>query len=75
MDSADPFAASLAVAPPAYVQMSEIEKKQRLLMEEQEMWQQYARSSMQGNVAFTKLQPNNTYHMGQYPQNYGHYYH
>lgn len=75
LDSADPFAASLAVAPPAYVQMSEIEKKQRLLMEEQEMWQQYARSGMQGNVAFTKLQPNNTYHMGQYPQNYGHYYH
>ncbi|CAJ1935988.1 unnamed protein product [Sphenostylis stenocarpa] len=72
--SVDPFAASLAVAPPAYVQMSEIEKKQRLLLEEQIMWQQYA-SRMQGNVAFTKLQPNNTYYMGQHPQNYGQYYH
>ncbi|TKY59533.1 putative clathrin assembly protein [Spatholobus suberectus] len=72
--SADPFAASLAVAPPAYVQMSEIERKQRLLVEEQVMWQQYARSGMQGNVAFAKVQPNNTY-MGQYPQNNGYYYH
>ncbi|KAL9329131.1 hypothetical protein ACSQ67_004134 [Phaseolus vulgaris] len=71
--SVDPFAASLAVAPPAYVQMSEIEKRQKLLMEEQVMWQQYA-SSMHGNAAFTKPQPNNTYHMGQYQQNYGHYY-
>ena len=71
--SVDPFAASLAVAPPAYVQMSEIEKKHRLLMEEQLMWQQFA-SSMHGNAAFTKLQPHNTYHMGQSPQNYGHYY-
>ncbi|RVX02506.1 putative clathrin assembly protein [Vitis vinifera] len=33
--SVDPFAASLAVAPPTYVQMSEMEKKQKLLMEEQ----------------------------------------
>ncbi|KAL0884400.1 hypothetical protein Bca101_008381 [Brassica carinata] len=31
----DPFAASLVVQPPAYVQMSEMEKKQRMLMEEQ----------------------------------------
>ncbi|CAA0831046.1 Putative clathrin assembly protein [Striga hermonthica] len=35
----DPFAASLAVAPPAYVQMSDMERKQRLLVEEQMMWQ------------------------------------
>ncbi|KAL2511878.1 putative clathrin assembly protein [Abeliophyllum distichum] len=34
----DPFAASLAIAPPLYVQMSEMEKKQRLLLEEQLMW-------------------------------------
>ncbi|KAE9610700.1 hypothetical protein Lal_00021262 [Lupinus albus] len=72
---ADPFAASMAVAPPAYVQMSEIEKKQRLLQEEQMMWLQYAKGGMQGQAAFTKLQPNNnnTY-MGGYPQNYGNYY-
>ncbi|KAK7400280.1 hypothetical protein VNO78_11484 [Psophocarpus tetragonolobus] len=72
--SADPFAASFAVAPPSYVQMSEIEMKQRLLVEEQVMWQQYERSGMQGNVALTK-QSNNTYYMGQYPQQYGNYYH
>ncbi|BAT74002.1 hypothetical protein LR48_Vigan01g085800 [Vigna angularis] len=71
--SVDPFAASLAVAPPAYVQMSEIEKRQKQLMEEQVMWQQYA-STMHGNAAFTKLQPNNTYQMAQYQQNYGYYY-
>ncbi|CAL0306121.1 unnamed protein product [Lupinus luteus] len=66
---ADPFAASMAVAPPPYVQMSEIEKKQRLLQEEQVLWQQYARSGMQGQAAFTNLQPyNNTYMQG-YPQN------
>ncbi|KAK2986937.1 hypothetical protein RJ640_009080 [Escallonia rubra] len=54
----DPFAASLAVAPPPYVQMSEMEKKQKLLMEEQLMWQQYARDGMQGQVGLTKVQPN-----------------
>ncbi|KAK4438223.1 putative clathrin assembly protein [Sesamum alatum] len=52
----DPFAASLAVAPPAYVQMSEMEKKQRLLVEEQLMWQQYARDGMQGQVSLAKVQ-------------------
>ncbi|KAL0797297.1 hypothetical protein Bca101_052471 [Brassica carinata] len=39
----DPFAASLVVAPPHYVQMNDIEKKQRMLMEEQMMWEQYSR--------------------------------
>ncbi|KAJ8647328.1 hypothetical protein MRB53_000351 [Persea americana] len=42
--SEDPFAASLAVAPLAYVQMSEMEKKHQLLMEEQLMWQQYVKN-------------------------------
>lgn len=46
----DPFAASLAVAPPAYVQMSEMEKKQKLLMDEQLMWQQYAANGRQGQI-------------------------
>ena len=43
----DPFAASVAVAPPPYVQMSEMERKQKLLVEEQLMWQQYARDGRQ----------------------------
>ena len=43
----DPFAASVAVAPPSYVQMSEMERKQKLLVEEQLMWQQYARDGRQ----------------------------
>lgn len=60
----DPFAASLAVAPPAYVQMAEMEKKQRLLVKEQLLWQQYGRDGMQGHVGLTKLQQN------QYPYPY-----
>ncbi|KNA12665.1 hypothetical protein SOVF_123690 [Spinacia oleracea] len=52
----DPFAASLGVAPPPYVQMSDFEKKQRRLVEEQFMWQQYQRDGMQGPVALSKIQ-------------------
>ncbi|CAK9140468.1 unnamed protein product [Ilex paraguariensis] len=55
---ADPFAASLAVAPPSYVQMTDMETKQRLLVEEQLMWQQYARDGMQGQVRLANVQPN-----------------
>ncbi|XP_027158802.1 putative clathrin assembly protein At1g03050 [Coffea eugenioides] len=62
---ADPFAASISIAPPAYVQMSEMEKKQRLLVEEQIMWQQYARDGMQGHVGLAKVQ-SNQYHMSGY---------
>ncbi|KAG6652923.1 putative clathrin assembly protein At4g02650 [Carya illinoinensis] len=64
--SADPFAASLAVPAPAYVQMSEMEKKQKMLVEEQLMWQQYARDGMQGQIGMTKIQPHNPYNMGGY---------
>ncbi|CAI9103962.1 OLC1v1002561C1 [Oldenlandia corymbosa var. corymbosa] len=64
---ADPFAASLSVAPPPYVQMSEMEKKQRLLVEEQIMWQKYTSGGMQGQVGLAKAQ---TY---SYPQNTGGY--
>ncbi|KAI3833883.1 hypothetical protein MKW92_006824 [Papaver armeniacum] len=46
----DPFAASTSVAPPSYVQMSEMEKKQKLLVEEQLMWQQYGANGMQGHI-------------------------
>lgn len=65
----DPFAASCAVAPPPFVQMSDLEKKQKLLVEEQLMWQQYARDGMQGQLGLTKLQPN-TYNMGGYTHGY-----
>ncbi|XP_028791236.1 putative clathrin assembly protein At1g03050 [Neltuma alba] len=73
VNNADPFAASMAVAPPAYVQMSEIEKKQRLMMEEQLLWQQYARNGMQGHAGMARMQPSN--YMGGYPTNFGSYYH
>ncbi|VFQ59076.1 unnamed protein product [Cuscuta campestris] len=52
----DPFAASLSIPPPGYVQMSEMEKKQRLLMEEKLMWQQYARDGMQGRQGTYRCQ-------------------
>ncbi|CAK7343322.1 unnamed protein product [Dovyalis caffra] len=65
----DPFAASLAVAPPPYVQMSDMEKKQKLLAEEQMLWQQYAKDGMQGQVAFAKLQAN-SYNVGGYTHGY-----
>lgn len=68
--SADPFAASLTVAPPAYVQMSEMEKKQKLLVEEQLMWQQYARDGMQGQLGMAKIQHHNPYNMGGYTHSY-----
>ncbi|KAI9120359.1 hypothetical protein K1719_007392 [Acacia pycnantha] len=71
VNNADPFAASMAVAPPAYVQMSEMEKRQRSLTEEQILWQQYARNGMQGHVGMTRIQTS-TY-MGGYPTNF--YYH
>lgn len=64
--SADPFAASLTVAPPPYVQMSDMEKKQKLLVEEQLMWQQYARDGMQGHIAMKKSLQTNPYGMGGY---------
>lgn len=60
--SNDPFAASLAIAPPAYVQMSELEKKQRLLQQEQQLWQQYTRDGMHGQVGLAQLQQQNSYH-------------
>ncbi|KAI3506130.1 hypothetical protein L1887_28486 [Cichorium endivia] len=53
--SGDPFAASLSVPPPSYVQMADMEKKQQLLVQEQVVWQQYAREGMQGQSSLTKL--------------------
>ncbi|CAN0878581.1 Putative clathrin assembly protein At1g03050 [Linum grandiflorum] len=62
----DPFAASMAVPPPSYVQMSEMEKKQQLLREEQLMWQQYGANGMQGHVGFGMVQQNSYSNMGGY---------
>ncbi|KAL3331923.1 hypothetical protein AABB24_032509 [Solanum stoloniferum] len=51
----DPFAASLAVLPPSYVQMADQERKQHLLMQEQQLWQQYASNGMQGQMGLSRL--------------------
>lgn len=65
----DPFAASLAVAAPSYVQMSDMEEKQKLLMEEQVMWDQFKRNGMRGgNVAMSNVQRQT------YPYNQGGWY-
>ncbi|PKA63189.1 Putative clathrin assembly protein [Apostasia shenzhenica] len=55
----DPFSASLSIPPPSFVQMADIEKKQHLLVQEQQMWQQYSKDGMQGQVSLAKL--NNAY--------------
>ncbi|WVZ95862.1 hypothetical protein U9M48_041573 [Paspalum notatum var. saurae] len=47
----DPFAASLAVPPPSYVQMADMERKRQLLEQEQHMWAQYRHGGMQGQPA------------------------
>ncbi|XP_074566142.1 putative clathrin assembly protein At1g03050 [Curcuma longa] len=52
----DPFVASTVVPPPSYVQMSDMERKQHLLTEEQWMWEQYAKEGRQGQAALDKLQ-------------------
>lgn len=51
----DPFAASLTIPPPSYVQMADMEKKQHLLVQEQQVWNQYARDGMQGQSSLAKL--------------------
>lgn len=51
----DPFAASLIVPPPSYVQIADMEKKQQLLVQEQQAWQQYGREGMQGQVSLAKM--------------------
>ncbi|OWM86721.1 hypothetical protein CDL15_Pgr015757 [Punica granatum] len=51
----DPFAASLTVPPPSYVQMADMEKKQHLLVQEQHLWQQYAVDGMRGQTSLAKI--------------------
>ncbi|XP_023529315.1 putative clathrin assembly protein At2g25430 [Cucurbita pepo subsp. pepo] len=63
----DPFAASLTVPPPSYVQIAEMEMKQQLLMQEQLLWQQYGRDGMHGQVGLVKLAGGSAY-IGPNPQ-------
>ncbi|KAE8724506.1 putative clathrin assembly protein [Hibiscus syriacus] len=64
----DPFAASLTIPPPSYVQMADMEKKQHLLVQEQQVWQQYAKNGMQGQASLAKINPNPGYYgPGQMP--------
>ncbi|KAI4375097.1 hypothetical protein MLD38_013007 [Melastoma candidum] len=68
----DPFAASLSIPPPSYVQMADIEKKQHLLVQEQQLWQQYAREGMQGQASLAKISSAGYYFPGQMaPMPYG----
>ncbi|XP_047940336.1 probable clathrin assembly protein At4g32285 [Salvia hispanica] len=48
----DPFAASLSVPPPAYVQMADLEMKRELLAQEQQLWQRQASNGMQGQLMY-----------------------
>ncbi|KAK8509333.1 hypothetical protein V6N13_062382 [Hibiscus sabdariffa] len=64
----DPFAASLSVPPPSYVQMSDMEKKQHFVVQEQQAWQQYARDGMQGQTSLAKISnPGSYYKPGPMP--------
>ncbi|KAF9599712.1 hypothetical protein IFM89_001658 [Coptis chinensis] len=56
LGASDPFSASWSVSPPAYVQMSEIEQKQRMLVDEQLLWQQYARDGSRGHMGVQQYQ-------------------
>ncbi|GMH13219.1 hypothetical protein Nepgr_015060 [Nepenthes gracilis] len=68
--NADPFSASIGVAPPPSVQMADLEKKQRLLLEEQMMWQQYAKDGMQGQIGLANYQTRQQ-NMGGHPHRHG----
>ncbi|KAL8166692.1 hypothetical protein V2J09_008191 [Rumex salicifolius] len=68
----DPFGPSMAVPPPSYVQMSELERKQQFMMEEQIMWRQYERNGMQGHIM--DMVGYNTQLQGQNPYQNGHRY-
>ncbi|KAL1372275.1 putative clathrin assembly protein At2g25430 [Arachis duranensis] len=63
----DPFAASLAVPPPSYVQIADMERKQHLLVQEQQVWQQYGRDGMQGQVGLARVAGSGYYVAGPQP--------
>ncbi|KAG9151845.1 hypothetical protein Leryth_002117 [Lithospermum erythrorhizon] len=61
-------------AGPTNVQMPEMDIKQRLPLEQQVMWQQYARDGMQEQVAYAMIQPHAyAYNQGGYMYNQGGY--
>ncbi len=62
----DPFAASVVIPPPSYVQIADMSKKQQLLVQEQMMWQKYQSDGMRGEQSFMKLYSNP--YMGTVPQ-------
>ncbi|KAL3692926.1 hypothetical protein R1sor_006577 [Riccia sorocarpa] len=69
----DPFGPSQVVPPPAYVQMSDMLKKQQLLAQEQQMWQQYQQEGMQGYYSMMRVyqgapayQPQNSFSLPTY---------
>ncbi|KAF8019002.1 hypothetical protein BT93_H3778 [Corymbia citriodora subsp. variegata] len=51
----DPFVASLSIPPPSYVQMAEMEKKQHLVVQEQQLCQKYATEGMRGQATLAKI--------------------
>ncbi|KAG5242807.1 clathrin assembly protein [Salix suchowensis] len=51
----DPFAASIAVPPPSYVQIADMERKHHLLASEQKLWQHYGRDGMHGQASLAKI--------------------
>ncbi|KAJ9163079.1 hypothetical protein P3X46_022791 [Hevea brasiliensis] len=63
----DPFAASLAVPPPSYVQIADMERKQHLLLQEQQIWKQYGRDGMHGQVGLANISGYSAYY-GPSPQ-------
>ncbi|KAK8654989.1 hypothetical protein V6N13_107582 [Hibiscus sabdariffa] len=58
----DPFAASLTVPPPSYVQIADMERKQQLLTHEQQLWHQYGRDGMQGQASLSKITATSGYY-------------
>ncbi|XP_022729347.1 probable clathrin assembly protein At4g32285 [Durio zibethinus] len=58
----DPFAASLAVPPPSYVQIADMERKQQLLVQEQQLWHQYGRDGMHGQASLAKISASSGYY-------------
>ncbi|XP_030548308.1 putative clathrin assembly protein At2g25430 [Rhodamnia argentea] len=63
----DPFAASLSIPPPSYVQMADMEQKQHLLVQEQQLWQQYAMHGMRGQATLAKISGAGYYAQGPLP--------
>ncbi|KVH93798.1 probable clathrin assembly protein At4g32285 [Cynara cardunculus var. scolymus] len=73
VDPQDPFAASLMVPPPPYVQLADLEKKQSFLAQGQQAWQQYGNGS---NTTMGKINAGVATYNGMGQQagyNYAHY--